>query len=369
MSVFRLQSNVPDVYVDDSRDFQLFCRLYDCVFDGVKFDIDSMLNVLDTHSCNNLLLQLLQSKVGFFTSMDITSDELRVIIDAFPVIMKNKGSLTGIKQAINAFLKAKKMKTGAYVNVINESTDPTVEPYVINIGIEADFTNTSLLDILFYYILPTGYIINYSFYTESVQDEEWEFNDKSYKLIFSNPYLTSSVEVAPQIIVATELPAADETTVGKIYAIKSVSSSGNVVYTKYYCDYGVPMDGTQHEYFWKKVENENYRSVSNVGISQVTRYYPLEDDSNPDTYKILDLDPEDLAKYRKSEAVCGYFYNNVFYSDANHTHVITPLCESNKLCYYDLPNRNYYIYTSSFNTVAEGDTARYVLIVHEEDFE
>ena len=54
MAVFRIEKNVPEIYVRESRDFQLFCRLYDCVFDGVKFDIDSMLNVLDTHSCNNL---------------------------------------------------------------------------------------------------------------------------------------------------------------------------------------------------------------------------------------------------------------------------------------------------------------------------
>ena len=40
--MFRLQNNVPEVYVDKSRDFQLFCRLYDSCFGGVKFSIDSM---------------------------------------------------------------------------------------------------------------------------------------------------------------------------------------------------------------------------------------------------------------------------------------------------------------------------------------
>lgn len=53
MSVRRLQNNVPEVYVKESRDFQLLCRLYDCILNGVKFDIDSMLNITDSKSCSN----------------------------------------------------------------------------------------------------------------------------------------------------------------------------------------------------------------------------------------------------------------------------------------------------------------------------
>ena len=66
--------------------------------------------------------------------------------------------------------------------------------------------------------------------------------------------------------------------------------------------------------------------------------------------------------------MCGYYHNGSFYSNEEHTSVIEPIGESNKLCYYDINNRNYYIYTSSFNTPAEGTTPKFVLVAHEEDF-
>lgn len=45
--MFRIQDNVPEVYINESRDFQLISRLYDILFSGTKYDIDSMVNVLD----------------------------------------------------------------------------------------------------------------------------------------------------------------------------------------------------------------------------------------------------------------------------------------------------------------------------------
>ena len=42
--MLRLENNTPSIYCQKSRDFQLFCRLYDVVNNGVKFDIDSIIN-------------------------------------------------------------------------------------------------------------------------------------------------------------------------------------------------------------------------------------------------------------------------------------------------------------------------------------
>ena len=38
---------MPQIYINESRDFQLISRLYDVLFSGVKYDIDSMVNILD----------------------------------------------------------------------------------------------------------------------------------------------------------------------------------------------------------------------------------------------------------------------------------------------------------------------------------
>ena len=90
--MFRLQNNTPSYYVNNSRDFQLFCRLYDYINNGVKFDIDSIININDPLKINDRLLNLYGSKVGFFTNKNINTNVLRRILKAFPYLIKYKGT-------------------------------------------------------------------------------------------------------------------------------------------------------------------------------------------------------------------------------------------------------------------------------------
>ena len=215
------------------------------------------------------------------------------------------------------------------------------------------------MDVLFYYILPTGYDIYYYFYTESAKNEKFDFVDSKYRLVFSNPYVTSSLEVEPETVFRDTLPTAGEDTLGKIYVVPNGEESSTS--TKWYSD----MDDSGN-YIWKEVTSDNYKEIAMLGVTELSKYYPLTDTSNPDTYKILDI--PDINAYRKSDAVCGYYYNGNFYSDSSHNNMITPIGESNKLCYYDIKNRNFYVYTSSYNTYGD-TTPKYVLIVHEENID
>lgn len=167
MKLIRTQDNVPEVYVSESRDFQLLCRLYDCVLNGTKLSADEIQFVTDTKFCEARLLPLLQTKLGFFTNKDITDDELRVVLEAFPFIIKNKGSLLAIKQAMYVYLKAMHLNTDISIEVINK--DPS-SPYTIKVGIRSSWRDTSILDELFRYILPTGYVFEYVFYTSIETD-------------------------------------------------------------------------------------------------------------------------------------------------------------------------------------------------------
>jgi hypothetical protein len=161
--MFRIQDKTPEVYTNTSRDFQLIGRLYDCIINGIKFDVDSILDITDTDNINSRLLKLLQTKLGFFTNKDITDDNLRYILEAFPIIIKNKGSLKGIEQAVSVFLKLNHIKSDVKVEVINNSS---VHPYIIKIYLNMSYTDTYILDEILKYILPTGYIISYSFYND-----------------------------------------------------------------------------------------------------------------------------------------------------------------------------------------------------------
>ena len=163
MSMFRIQDKTPEVYTNTSRDFQLIGRLYDCIINGIKFDVDSMLDIINTDNIDSKLLKLLQTKLGFFTSKDITDDDLRYILEAFPIIVKNKGSLKGIEQAVSVFLKLNHIKSNVKIEVFNNIG---VHPYVIQIYLNMPYTDTFILDEILKYILPTGYVISYDFYND-----------------------------------------------------------------------------------------------------------------------------------------------------------------------------------------------------------
>ena len=132
MSLFRIQDNTPEVYTSTSRDFQLIGRLYDCIINGVKFDVDSILDIIDTSSIDNRLLKLLQTKIGFFSSKDINDESLRYVLKAFPNIIKHKGSLKSIKQAVCTFLKLNGIKSKVSIRKINNRLS---DPYIIEINL------------------------------------------------------------------------------------------------------------------------------------------------------------------------------------------------------------------------------------------
>lgn len=183
MAFIRLQDNVPPVYVNDSRDFQLLCRLYDCVNNSVMSDIDTMPNILISNDCNSVALDLLSTKVGFIPKHNITNEELRFIVDAFPYIIAYKGSRRSIEEAVNVFLKINKINSGAYIEIINKTDREGVEPYTIRIGIEAVVRDTRILDEIFRYILPTGYTVEYFFYNKITDVDNYLDRNKAFIVV------------------------------------------------------------------------------------------------------------------------------------------------------------------------------------------
>ena len=74
MAVIRMKNNIPSPYVSESRDFQIFMRVLDFVQNSIKFDIDSISNIIDTDIISGDYVENLKSKIGFFTE-NIYSDE------------------------------------------------------------------------------------------------------------------------------------------------------------------------------------------------------------------------------------------------------------------------------------------------------
>ncbi len=162
--IIRTQQLVPENYLSTSRDFQLFCRLYDCLLNGAKNDLDSIVNSLNTSTIPSELLTLLSTKLGFFINNTLTSGNLRILLTAFPIILKYKGSRQGITYAINAFSKIKNVKFP--ISVIVNNVD-----YKIIIVSEQYITDIQLLLDLLQHILPTGYEYEYQYDVTDATDD------------------------------------------------------------------------------------------------------------------------------------------------------------------------------------------------------
>lgn len=155
--MFRIQENVPEYYVNNSRDFQLLCRAKDLVFGAVKYNIDSIRHVTTTLEMNSSLLPLLKSKLGFFAKENLSEEQLRYLLAGFPYLIKYKGSRKSLESAIYLWFRVNKLG-GELISV-----DIDNESYSIQINIDIAPQNTELLDKLLQYLIPTGYIVKYNF--------------------------------------------------------------------------------------------------------------------------------------------------------------------------------------------------------------
>lgn len=160
--IFRLSEHVPDVYVKESRDFQLLCNVADVLFGSLKFNIDAIRYVVDTPNCDELLLPLLQTKLGFFTDKTYSAKDTRLILSAFKFLIRNKGSILGIIQAVYLFLRSEGVTATCQV-AIGDSEDK----HVIHIKIDKLFSNFDMLTDILRYIIPTGYFIKFEYFPDN----------------------------------------------------------------------------------------------------------------------------------------------------------------------------------------------------------
>lgn len=160
MSQFRLENNVPDIYVSESRDFQLLLRLYDSIIGGLKYDVDGISSLTNTNNIKNTMLPLLATKLGFFYNFDIDDISLRLILQAIPYFLKYKGSLMGVKEVLNLYLKILNTRATILISYSKEQEGDILD-HSIQIGSDITFTNLKLLNALLELVLPVGFAVYY----------------------------------------------------------------------------------------------------------------------------------------------------------------------------------------------------------------
>lgn len=167
--MINFQDMTPDIYCDESRDFQLLCKIGDFTFNEVKYEADTITHILDTRQIKGSILPLLQTKLGFFSSSDMTDDELRMVLRVFPELIKLKGSDLALKYLLNACLKLYNISASFKIERVGQDTkigSINLDKYSILVGINKVISISNIVQELIKYIMPPGYKMYIYFYTD-----------------------------------------------------------------------------------------------------------------------------------------------------------------------------------------------------------
>ena len=155
--LFKLEENVPDIYVEMSRDFQLLCRVYDILVNSNIITQSKIRQQLNIDQIDDKLLKLLAGRLGFSSDNYIPTEVMRSILLQFPFMIKNKGTKVGIEQAIRSVIKQTSKVNSVYVS------DITIATGEIKVTVESDDASAvdmSYLSNVLKYVVPVGYTVN-----------------------------------------------------------------------------------------------------------------------------------------------------------------------------------------------------------------
>lgn len=186
----RCEELTPETYSENSRDFQLLCRLNDFAINGTKLSIDLIPTINDTKNINTSLIPLLQTKLGFFTSKNIDNDKIRYYLMAFRDIIRYKGSIKAIKMSMATFLKAAQVKSEYSVQYFESGGEVRpgiiINAHTIAIGLETSLTDVNLLTELLSYVVPAGSSVTIYYFTNVYEETKFLVKNQSDILFTSN---------------------------------------------------------------------------------------------------------------------------------------------------------------------------------------
>lgn len=151
--LFKTRNNVPDPYTEESRDFQLFEAILDCIF---NYNVSNQFKenyIDDLELASSEILNLEADYLGFFTKQYCPESLLRNILLLFPKIINYKGSEEGIRLALLALENAFNDVSYITLNKIDDK-DSTW-----NIQTDGTPINRKYLEELLKYVLPAGALI------------------------------------------------------------------------------------------------------------------------------------------------------------------------------------------------------------------
>ena len=157
--MIKTQLLTPEVYYKESRDFQLFGRLYDSIFSYLKTEIDLVKTFPLNNNQDTSFVELLLKTLGFRNLREYQTDQLLALASIWVKTIKNKGSLQAIKDVVNLILRTENITNPA--EIVLDTVNQEMPTVVIKIKDLISSQESSLLEEALNYILPIGtaYII------------------------------------------------------------------------------------------------------------------------------------------------------------------------------------------------------------------
>lgn len=204
-----VQHETPTVYFNNSRDYQYLGRTLELLLNYIKMNVDIMEGTYRIDNINQTLVPYLLSMLGFEGTHEYTNVDLLILAKVFKLMIKQKGTREALRDIIYVLLRSEHYESNFKVTVPIIDASPlrniTLTPqdlsdlYTVEIVIPTSIKDTTIIEDLLDYVLPTGF---------------------TYRIITSD----TSVEVTTEVEITVDEPTVTKTLQGSL-EINGVYSS------------------------------------------------------------------------------------------------------------------------------------------------
>jgi hypothetical protein len=145
--MINIKNQVPGIYYEASRDFQILGHLYEVVLNYVKTNADMLYLLPNGIEEDTRATELLATTLGFKLRRNYDKAQLAALVSIFPQLLKIKGTLKAVTLAGDALVKASGVP-GMFASEIKD--------HVLIIKIPIELSDITLFIDLLPYILPFG---------------------------------------------------------------------------------------------------------------------------------------------------------------------------------------------------------------------
>lgn len=145
--MIKLKDQIPGIYYEASRDFQILGHLYEVVLNYSKTNADMLYLLPDGIDADARSTELLATTLGFRLRRNYDKEQLAALVSIFPKLLKIKGTKAAVDLAGNALVKASGVP-GAFTSILEDN--------ILTVRIPIELTDITLFMDLLPYILPFG---------------------------------------------------------------------------------------------------------------------------------------------------------------------------------------------------------------------